>query len=87
MKVESSVGLLLIEGEQGLDKSFLYLLRVPTKLARQAAKSVMSAGDGNQEGNDEVVKMQRGDFLMITVWSDGTESDYKLGDKRDKFRE
>jgi hypothetical protein len=87
MKVESSVGLLLIEGEQGLDKSFLYLLRVPTKLAKQAAKSVMSAEGGNQEGNDEVVNMQRGDFVRITVWSNGTESDYKLGDKRDKFGE
>ena len=86
MKVESSVGLLLIEGEQGLDKSFLYLIRVPTKLAKQAAKSVMSAEDGNQEDN-EIVQMQRGDFVRITVWSDGEESDYKLGDKRDKFRE
>lgn len=86
MKVESSVGLLLIEGEQGLDKSFLYLLRVPTKLAKEAAKSVMSNAE-EQEGIDEVVKMQRGDFLMITVWSDGIESDFKLGDKRDKFAE
>ena len=85
MKVESSVGLLLIEGEQGLDKSFLYLIRVPTKLARQAAKSVMTNTE-DQQGNDEIVQMQRGDFVRITVWSDGTESDYKLGDKRDKFR-
>lgn len=86
MNVESSVGQLLIEGEQGLDKSFLYLLRVPTKLAKQAAKSVLSNTEG-KEGSDEVVRMQRGDFLMITVWSNGTDSDYKLGDKRDKFGE
>ena len=86
MKVESSVGLLLIEGEQGLDKSYLYLLRVPTKLAREAAKSVMSAEDGKEE-NEEIMQMQRGDFVRITVWSDGIESDYKLGDKRDKFGE
>jgi hypothetical protein len=86
MKVESSVGLLLIEGEQGLDKSFLYLLRVPKKLAKQVAKSVISAEDGKEE-NNEIMQMQRGDFVRITVWSDGIKSDYKLGDKRDKFRE
>jgi len=86
MKVESTLGLLLIEGEQGLDGSFLYLLRVPTKLAREAAKSVISAGDEEVQSN-EIMQMQRGNFMMITVWSDGTESDYKLGDKRDKFRE
>jgi len=28
---------------------------------------------------------ERGDFLIITVWSDGTESDFKLGDRRNKF--
>jgi hypothetical protein len=86
MKVESTLGLLLIEGEQGLDGSFLYLLRVPTSLAREAAKSVMSADDGRVESN-EVQRMQMQKFLIITVWSNGTESDYKLGDKRDKFRE
>jgi len=86
MKVESSIGLMIIEGEQGLDKSYLYLLRVPTQLAREAAKSVMTAGDGQVETN-EVQRMQRGDFLNITVWSDGTESDFKLGDRRDKFSE
>ena len=86
MKVESTLGLLLIEGEQGLDGSFLYLLRVPTKLAREAAKSVISAADEKEQSN-EIMQMQRGDFMKITVWSNGTESDYKLGDKRDKFRE
>lgn len=86
MKVESSIGLMIIEGEQGLDKSFLYLLRVPTQLAREAARSVMTA-EGDQVETNEVQRMQRGDFLMITVWSDGTESDFKLGDKRDKFSE
>ena len=86
MKVESTLGLLLIEGEQGLDGSFLYLLRVPTKLAREAAKSVITAADEKEQSN-EIMQMERGDFMKITVWSNGTESDYKLGDKRDKFRE
>jgi hypothetical protein len=85
MNVESSVGQMLIEGEQGLDKSFLYFLHIPTKLAKQAAKSVMSAENGKVE-NNEIMQYERGNFLMITVWSDGIKSDYKLGDKRDKFR-
>ena len=84
MNIESSVGQMLIEGEQGLDKSFLYLIRVPKKLVKEAAKSVLSAEDGGQESN-EIMQYQRGDFVKITVWSDGTESDYKLGDKREKF--
>ena len=85
MKVESSIGLMLIEGEQGLDKSFLYLLRVSKELAKEAAKSIITAEDGHVESN-EIQRMQRGDFVLITVWSNGKESDYKLGDRRDKFR-
>ena len=86
MNVESTVGQLLIEGEQGLDGSFLYLLRIPTKLVRQAARSVLSEEDGTED-SQEVMQMQRGDFMKVTVWSNGTESDYKLGDKRDRFAE
>lgn len=86
MNVESTVGQMLIEGEQGLDKSFLYFLHVPTKLAKQAAKSVISSDVGEEE-RIQIMQYERGKFLMITVWSNGIESDYKLGDKRDKFRE
>ena len=86
MNVESTLGQLLIEGEQGLDKSYLYLVRVPPKLAKQAARSAMSEGE-KEDGEDQVNQMKRGDFLMITVWSNGTDSDFKLGDKRNKFQE
>ena len=86
MVIESSVGQMLIEGEQGLDKSFLYLVRIPPYLARQAAKSVLSdAKDKGEE--DQIQEMKRGNFYSITVWSDGIESDFKLGDRRSKFEE
>ncbi|MDF1573719.1 MAG: hypothetical protein P1P86_00820 [Bacteroidales bacterium] len=85
MNVESTLGQLLIQGEQGLDMAYLYLVHVPPKLAREAARSAISEG-AKEDGEDQVNQMKRGDFLMITVWSDGTESDFKLGDKRQKFQ-
>lgn len=84
MNVESTIGQLLIMGEQGLDGSFLYLVRVPPKLARQAARSAMSEGS-KDDGEDQVVQMKRGNFLGITLWSNGTESEFKLGDRRNKY--
>lgn len=85
MNVESTIGQLLIMGEQGLDGSYLYLVRVPPKLARQAARSAMSEGS-KDDGEDEVVQMRRGNFLGITLWSDGKESEFKLGDRRNRYR-
>jgi len=85
MNVESTVGQMIIQGEQGLDGSYLYLVRVPMKMAREAARSAMSEG-AKDDGEDQISQMKRGDFLGITVWSNGTESDFKLGDRRDKFR-
>lgn len=86
MIIESSVGQMLIEGEQGLDKSFLYLVRIPPSLAREAAKSILSnVKDKGEE--DQIQEMRRGNFYSITVWSDGIESDFKLGDRRSKFEE
>ena len=86
MNIESTVGQMLIEGEQGLDKSFLYLVRIPPYLAREAAKSVLS--DAKDKGKEEQIQeMKRGNFYSITVWSDGIESDFKLGDRRSKFEE
>jgi hypothetical protein len=69
MNVESTIGQLLITGEQALDGSYLYLVRVPQKLARAAARSAMSEGS-RDDGEDEVVQMKRGNFLGITLWSD-----------------
>jgi hypothetical protein len=85
MNVESTVGQMLIQGEQGLDASYLYLVHVPPKLARAAVRSAMSEGT-KEDGEDQVNQMKHGDFLMITVWSNGTESDFKLGDRRNKFQ-
>jgi len=86
MNVESTLGQLLIQGEQGLDMSYLYLVYVPPKLAKEAARSAMSE-NAKEDGEDQVNQMKRGDFMMITVWSNGTDSDFKLGDKRNKFLE
>ena len=85
MNIESSVGQMLIQGEQGLDMSYLYLVHVPPKLAMGAARSAMSEGV-KEDGEDQVNKMKRGDFLVLTVWSNGTDSDFKLGDRRNKFQ-
>ncbi len=85
MNVESTVGQMLIVGDQGLDGSYLYLVRVPPKLAREAARSAMSEG-AKDDGEDQVSQMKRGNFLGITLWSNGTESDVKLGDRRNKFQ-
>jgi len=86
MNVESSVGQMLIEGEQGLDKSFLYLLRIPPNLARAATKSVLTDAKDKKEA-DEIQEMKRGNFYNMTVWGNGVESDFKLGDRRSKFQE
>jgi len=86
MNVESSIGQLLIEGEQGLDNSYLYLLRLPTWLVKGAAKSALTNA-GNEEESDQIQKMQSGKFLRLTVWGEGEASEVKLGDKREKYVE
>jgi hypothetical protein len=86
MNVESTIGQLLIEGEQGLDNSFLYLLRVPTWLVRGAARSMITgAEDDNEE--DQIRQMEMGKFLRLTAWGNGEESEVKLGDKRERYLE
>ncbi len=85
MSVESSVGLIIIEGEQALDNSYLYLLRIPPWLMKDAAKSALSkAGDDGKE--DEIKKMKMGKFVMMTIWNDGVESGVEIGDHREKYR-
>lgn len=85
MSVESSVGLILIEGEQALDNSYLYLLRIPPWLVMDAAKSALSrAEDDGKE--DEIKQMKMGNFVMMTIWNDGVESGVEKGDHREKYR-
>ncbi len=88
MKVESTAGLILIEGEQGLDNSFLYLLRLPTWLVKGAAKSMLTDKEGGQEEN-QIREMKMGNFLRMTAWGEGGEdgeTEVKLGDKREKYQ-
>jgi len=86
MNVKTSVGQMMIEGEQGLDKSFLYLLRIPPNLAREAVKSVLSDAKDKEE-EDQIQEMKLGNVYNMTVWSNGVDSDFKLGDRRSKFEE
>ncbi|MEN8157212.1 MAG: hypothetical protein ABFS10_09680 [Bacteroidota bacterium] len=85
MNVESTVGQFLIEGEQRLNKSYLYLVRVPFRLVKEGAASVLTDETGQDE-EDKIQKMQSGNFVVLTVWGDGEESDVKGGDEREKFR-
>jgi hypothetical protein len=83
MIVESNVGQLLIEGEQGLDGSYLYLLRIPTWLVREAAFGRLAGS--RDEDEDEIKIMRKGLFMKLTPWSNGEEAGVRLGDKRDKY--
>ncbi len=85
MNVESTIGQLLIEGEQGLDQSYLYLLRVPNWLVKEAALSRLTGAEDDGV-EDEIHEMKMGKFMKLTTWSDGVESRVRLGDKMDKYR-
>ena len=85
MSVGSTAGQLLIEGEQGLDNSYLYLLRIPTWLVKDAAMSVLS-GSENEQQEEQMYEMKMGKFLVMTLWSDGEVSEVKTGDKRDRYQ-
>ncbi len=85
MSVGSTAGQLLIEGEQGLDNSYLYLLRIPTWLVKDAAISVLS-GSENEQQEEQMYEMKMGKFLVMTLWSDGEVSEVKTGDKRDRYQ-
>ncbi|MEJ2595845.1 MAG: hypothetical protein P8100_12145, partial [bacterium] len=83
--IESTIGQMLIEGEQGLDGSYLYLMRLPAWLVRGAARSrLSSAGDDQKE--DEIQEYRSGTFMNVTAWGEGEESEVKLGDRRDRYR-
>ena len=85
MSVGSTIGQILIEGEQGLDKSYVYLLRLPMWLVRGAARNMLiDLGDDEPE-EEQIYDMQSGKFMKITVWGDKYESDMKFGDKRDRL--
>jgi hypothetical protein len=84
MYVESTIGTLLIEGEQGLDNSYLYLLRVPMWLVTDAAVARLTGAEDDGV-EDEIQKMRTGRFVMLTAWSDGEESEVKIRDRREKY--
>lgn len=86
MSIESTIGLILIEGEQGLGGDMLYLVRVPTSLIRGAAWNVVT----NQQRKDpdeeqEIQTMETQKFARVTVIGKDENIEVKLGDKRDKY--
>jgi len=83
--VESTMGQILIEGEQTLDNDYLYLLRVPPWLVKDVTKSVFarSKDDGKE---DEIRKMKMGSFVVFTLWKRGEDSGVAQGDQREKHR-
>ncbi len=83
--VESTIGQMLIEGEQGLEGDYLYLLRLPTWLVRGAARSRLSAA-GDDQKEDQIQEYRSGNFMSITVWGEGDRSEVKMGDRRDKYK-
>lgn len=87
MDISSTLGLILIEGEQSLEGDFLYLVRVPPRLIRGTAWNILSSQQRrDSEEEDQIQQMQAQRFAILTVFSDGTVVEVKVGDKRDQFR-
>jgi hypothetical protein len=87
MDISSTLGLILIEGEQSLEGDFLYLVRVPPRLIRGTAWNMLSSQQRREsEEEDEIQQMQAQRFAILTVFSNGTDVEVKVGDKRDQFR-
>ncbi|MDF1571569.1 MAG: hypothetical protein P1P82_08140 [Bacteroidales bacterium] len=86
MSIESTLGLILLEGEQHLDGNFLYLARVPVTLVRGTAWNMLTNQQNKQAEEGEVQQMRAQKFLLVTISvKDGAE-EVKIGDKRDQFR-
>jgi hypothetical protein len=84
MNVESTIGQLRLEGEQGLDNSYLYLIRVPTTMVKEAVISRLTRSN-NKEEVDQIKELKLGKVVNMTAWSNGVDSDFKLGDRRERF--
>ena len=87
MSIESTLGLILLEGEQYLDGDFLYLARLPVSLVRGTAWNILTNQQKKETEEGEVQQMRAQKFLLLTIsGKEGTE-EVKMGDKRDQFRE
>ncbi len=87
MNISSTLGQILIEGEQGLEGDFLYLVRVPVWLVKGTAWNVISNKQRREtEEEGEIREMKAGKFMLFTVNGEGEEVEVKIGDDRDKFR-
>jgi len=82
MSINSTLGQIGVEGEQGLDGHYMYLVRIPPGLISGTAKNVLS---GQKEPVEEgkIMKTKSGTYVVLTVSDKGV----KPGDRRDKFDE
>ncbi len=86
MSIESTLGLILIEGEQSLAGDFLYLVRVPTRLIRGTARNMLSGQQRREEeAEDEIQTMKAQKFAVLTVYGKGETVEVKMGDKREDY--
>jgi hypothetical protein len=86
MSIESTLGLILLEGEQYLDGNFLYLARLPVSLVRGTAWNIFTNQQNKETEDGEVHQMRAQKFLVLTISGKNGTEEVKVGDKRDQFR-
>lgn len=89
MLINSSIGFLELSGQQSLDLSMTYFIRLPLKLVTQVAWRKLFGGKNQEEVDaeqideiDEVGDLQKIRFVNIKIT--GTPDDYKIQLGRDK---
>lgn len=84
MKIESTLGVILLEGTQYLDGDFLYLARVPWDLVKETMWNLLT---GPKESKDEQVReMETQKFMPVTIYSKDGETEVKRKDRRDQYK-
>ncbi len=84
MKIESTLGVILLEGTQYLDGDFLYLARVPWDLVKETVWNLLT---GPKESKDEQVReMEAQKFMPVTIYSKDGETEVKRKDRRDQYQ-
>jgi len=85
MKIESTVGVILLEGTQYLNGDFLYLARAPWDLVKETAWNLLT---GPQKGaeEEEVKQMETQKFMPVTIYSKDGETEVKRKDRRDQYK-
>ena len=84
MGINSSLGLIGVEGEQGLDGHYMYLLKIPRALVSETAGNYLSRPKESTDGENTIKKIERDTkVVQVTVSDKGV----KPGDRRANFDE